>query len=154
MLRPFGMELFAVTSKSQDELPEDVHKIGTEEAFAQCDVISLNCPLTQENKRFVNETLLAKANHDLILINTARGKLIDDEAVAHALYEGRLKAYCCDVLSQEPPTIGHPILNAPRSFVTPHIAWATREARQRIIQIIVQNIKAFLVGHPHNVVNP
>lgn len=154
MLRPFGMELFAVTSKRKEELPEDVRKMDAEEAFTRCDVVSLNCPLTQENKRFVNEALLAKANPGLILINTARGKLIDDLAVAKALHEGRLKAYCCDVLSQEPPAKDHPLLSAPRAFVTPHIAWATREARLRILTIIVRNIEAFLQGQPQNVVNP
>lgn len=154
LLRPFGASLFAVTSKRQEELPDDVHRIALSEAFAQCDIVSLNCPLTPDNTAFVNDELLAKAHPGLILVNTARGRLIDDDAVARALHAGRLKAYCCDVLSQEPPAANHPILTAPRTFVTPHIAWATPEARQRILDIIVRNIEAFVQGKPQNVVNP
>lgn len=154
LLRPFGISLFAVTSKQQEELPPDVRRIALNEAFAQCDIVSLNCPLTSDNAAFVDDALLEKARPGLILINTARGRLIDDHAVARALHTGRLKAYCCDVLSQEPPAVDHPILTAPRTFVTPHIAWATPEARQRILDIIVRNIKAFLQGRPRNVVNP
>lgn len=154
MLRPFGMKLYAVTSKSSEELPADVEKVSMEEAFSACDVVSLNCPLTATNEKFVNADLLGKANPNLILINTARGKLVDDDAVTKALSENRLAAYCSDVLSQEPPSASHPLLSAPRAYITPHIAWATAEARMRIMQIISRNITAFLAGNPVNVVNP
>lgn len=154
MLRPFGMKIYAVTSKSADALPADVEKIGQEEAFATCDVVSLNCPLTPSNQGFVNDSLLAKANPNLILINTARGKLVDDQAVAKALKENRLAAYCSDVLSQEPPPADHVLLSAPRAYITPHVAWATAEARLRIMRIIARNITAFLKGKPECVVNP
>lgn len=153
LLRPFGVQLYAVSSKSQDSLPEDILKISLEEAFSTCDIVSLNCPLTSENKEFVNARLLEHTRQGLILINTARGRLIDEEAVAQALREKRLGAYCCDVLSQEPPRPDNPILSAPNTWVTPHVAWATAEARQRIISIIEGNIKAFLGGHPENIVN-
>ena len=153
LLRPFGMLLFAVTSKTQQSLPADVCKVTLEEAFSQCDVISLHCPLMENNKKMVNEQLLNQAKKGLILINTARGKLIDETAVAKALGEGRLGAFCCDVLSKEPPEEDNPILSSPNTFITPHIAWATPEARQRILEIIVNNIKSFQTGTPINVVN-
>lgn len=152
-LRPFGMRLFAVTSKSKVELPVDVEKIGLEEAFACCDVVSLHCPLTVDNQQLVGDRLLEKARKGLVLINTARGGLIDDEAVARALASGRLGAYCCDVLSVEPAPVEHPLLKAERVFITPHIAWAAREARCRIIRILSDNIMAYLKGMPRSVVN-
>ena len=93
------------------------------------------------------------ANPNLIIVNTARGKLIDEPAMAEALRENRIKAFCADVLSSEPPALDNPLLSAPRAFITPHIAWATREARGRIIDILVGNLKAFIAGAPTNVVN-
>lgn len=153
IMRAFGMKLFAVSSKPQEQLPADVQKITLHEAFSTCDVVSLNCPLTANNREMVNAELLAQANPNLILINTARGRLIDEQAVAEALHNQRLGAYCCDVLSKEPPTSDNPILKAPRTFVTPHIAWATVEARERIIDILVSNIRAYAEGNLRNVVN-
>lgn len=152
-LRPFGMELCAVTSKPQSELPEDVHRLSLDEAFKTAHVVSLNCPLTADNRAFVNAKLLATCRPDLILINTARGALVDDAAVCEALTAGRLGAYCTDVLATEPPAAGHPLFTAPRCFITPHVAWATVEARSRIIRIIADNIAGFLKGEPQNVVN-
>ncbi len=154
MLRPFGVKLCAVTSKRPADLPVDVQKITLEEAFSACDIVSLNCPLTPDNTAFVNDGLLKNANPRLILINTARGKLVDEEAIACALRENRLGAYCADVLSQEPPSTDNPLLTAPRCYITPHIAWATADARQRILDIIAGNIRAFMAGKPVNVVNP
>lgn len=153
LMRSFGVSLYAVSGKPQEDLPADVRKIALEDAFSQCDIVSLNCPLTPDNAGFVNRSLLEKARKGLILINTARGKLINEADVAEALRDGRLGAYCCDVLSKEPPAPDNPILSAPNAYVTPHIAWATAEARQRIIRIIVDNIKAFRAGQPTNVVN-
>lgn len=153
VMRPFGLQLHAVTSKPQEALPADVAKISLEEAFASCDFVSLNCPLTPDNRQFVNAALLAKANPRLTLVNTARGGLVDDRAVADALSEGRLFAYCADVMSQEPPSADNPLLSAPRCFLTPHVAWATADARARIINIIADNIEAYLAGTPKSVVN-
>lgn len=153
MMRPFGMRLSAVSSKSAAELPPDVEKTTVEEAFATADVVSLHCPLTAANEKFVNERLLAGCRKGLILVNTARGRLVDDEAVASALDEGRLGAYATDVLSEEPPRADHPLLHAPRCYVTPHVAWATVEARSRIINLLHDNICAFMNGRPQNVVN-
>lgn len=152
-LRPFGVQLYAVSSKSADQLPADVRKLTVEEAFAQCDVVSLNCPLHAGNAGFVNAELLAQTREGLILINTARGGLIDEAAVAAALSTGRLRAYCCDVLAKEPAAADNPLLSAPHVFMTPHIAWASPGARQRIIRILADNIRSYWAGQPQNVVN-
>ena len=153
LLMPLEAEVLAVTSKPQEELPQGVKKITLEEAFRTADIVSLHCPLTPQNKAFVNTPLLAKAREGLMLVNTARGGLIDDEAVAEALRSGRLGYYCCDVLSQEPPRADHPILTAPHTMITPHVAWASRDARGRVVKIMAANLRAFLAGQPQNVVN-
>lgn len=154
LLQVLEAEVCVVTSKSQDELPEGMKKVSLEEAFATSDFVSLHCPLTPENRAFVNAELLAKARKGLVLINTARGGLIDDAAVVEALENKTLATYACDVLSVEPPKADHPILNAPNTMVTPHIAWASADARQRIVNIMADNLKAFLNGTPQNVVTP
>lgn len=153
ILRAFGAQLYAVTSKDQCDLPSDVKKVSLEDAFSSCDIVSLHCPATPDNARFVNEALLKQANPNLILINTARGKLVDEVALSQALKENRLAAYCCDVMSQEPPAAENPLLSAPRTYITPHIAWATLEARKRIIHILAANIRGYFSGAPVNVVN-
>lgn len=149
----FYMKVSAVTSKSADVLPDYVSKITLEEAIQQCDVLSLCCPLTPDNREFVNAELLAKAHPRIIIINTARGGLIDEQAMAMALQEERIRAFCADVLSTEPPSPDNPLLGAKNAFITPHIAWATREARQRIVGILLNNLQSFLNGNPQNVVN-
>lgn len=153
LLLPLEAEVVAVTSKPQEALPEGVRKVTLEEAFATSFAVSLHCPLSASNRAFVNRSLLEKSRRGLILVNTARGGLIDDADVAQALSDGWLGAYCTDVLSQEPPSADHPILHAPNVFVTPHIAWASADARQRIIDIMVRNFEAFLAGKPINVVS-
>lgn len=153
LLLPLEAKVAAVTSKPQNALPDGVEKIGLEEAFATSFAVSLHCPLTPTNRQFVNRDLLAHSRRGLVLVNTARGGLINDADVAAALADGRLSAYCTDVLSQEPPAPGHPLLHAPNVFITPHIAWASQDARQRIIDIMVKNFQAFLDGQPTNVVS-
>lgn len=148
-----GLRVFAVTSKNQEQLPEGVTKISLNDAFKTCDIVSLNCPLTSTNKGFVNAALLAESNPNLILVNTARGGLIVEQDVADALLHGKLGAYCADVLSHEPALPDCPILTAPRTYITPHIAWNTLESRQRILAILVNNITSFFAGTPTNVVN-
>ena len=148
MLQPFGAEVCAVTSKSQDSLPHGVKKLSLEEAFATSFAVSLNCPLTPDTREFVNKGLLSHANPALVLINTARGGVINEHDVAEALEQNRLGAYYADVLSKEPPTNDNPLLSAPRSFITPHVAWATREARTRIIEALAANIRTFASGQP------
>lgn len=153
IMQAMGMHIVAVSSKPAEQLPQGVTKVSLAEAFAKCDVISLNCPLNEGNKEFVNAELLAKSNPNLILVNTARGGLINEKDVANALYNNQLRAYCADVLTQEPPAADNPLLLAPRSFITPHIAWNTPEARQRILHILNDNIESFKQGKPKSVVN-
>lgn len=153
VMRPFGLQLHAVTSKGQEALPADVRKLTMEEAFADMDFVSLNCPLTDANRGFVNAALLRHSNPRLVLINTARGGIVSEQDVADALKEERLGAYCADVLAEEPPRESCPLLSAPRCFITPHIGWNTPEARRRIILILVDHIRNFLAGRPTGVVN-
>lgn len=153
VVRPLGVKLFTVSSKTTNELPRDVTKLELKEAFATCDIVSLNCPLTDKNRGFVNAELLQQAHRGLILINTARGGLINEEDVAEALKSGILGAYCTDVLCQEPPTADCPILHAPNAYVTPHIGWKTSITVERIVDIVCDNIAAFLKGAPISVVN-
>lgn len=150
----FGMEVYACTSKSPLQLGTDIRKSTMEELFSACDVISLNCPLTPETHHLVNPHTLALMKPGAILINTGRGPLVDEEAVAEALRNNILAAYGADVTSTEPPSADHPLLSAPNAYLTPHIAWATREARLRLMDICERNIRAFLEGKPQNVVNP
>lgn len=153
MLRPLGVKLYAVTSKPQEKLPVDVIKTSLNQAFSDCDIVSLNCPLCESNRGFVNTALLQEANPNLIIINTARGALVNEHDMAEALTNHKVLAYCTDVLSQEPPLPDNPLLNAPRTFITPHIGWMTSQTVERIINIISDNIKGFIDGKPLNVVN-
>lgn len=153
LLLPLEAEVCAVTSRPQEALPVGVQRVTMEEAFATSDIVSLHCPLDDSNRGFVDAQLLAKARRGLVLVNTARGGLINDADVAAALASGTLGYYCCDVLSQEPPRADHPILSAPHTMITPHIAWASSDARGRIVSIMAQNLRGFLEGAPQNVVN-
>src|SRR5690606_39559573 len=112
----------------------------------------LHCPLTATNAGFVDAALLARIRPGTLLINTARGALLDEAAVAAALHGGRLAGAALDVLSQEPPPPDHPLLTAPNCIITPHLAWASVQARQRLLATSVQNIACFLQGQPQNVV--
>lgn len=154
LLLPLEAEVVAVTSKPQEALPEGVKKVTLEEAFATSFAVSLHCPLAANNRQFVNAELLSHSRRGLILVNTARGGLINDQDVADALRSGQLGAYCTDVMSAEPPSADHPILHAPNVYITPHVAWATADARQRIIDIMTRNLEAFIAGKAINVVNP
>ena len=146
----FGMKVRVVTSKAQQQLPRGVAKATLEEVFSGSDVVSLHCPLTRENSRMVNRDLLATMKPGAILINTARGGLVDDEALADALRSGRLMAAGLDVLTEEPPAPGHPLVGLENCFITPHIAWATEEAIARLVAITAQNLQTATEGHPAN----
>lgn len=151
----FGMDVTALTSKDAGSLPEGIRKAAsTDELFATCDVVSLNCLLTPDTRHLANARTLALMKPGAILINTGRGPLVDEEAVAEALGAGRLGAYGADVMGTEPPAADNPLLSAPRAFITPHIAWATQEARQRLMDICRDNLGAFINGQPQNIVNP
>lgn len=148
----FGMKVVAYTSKRQEELPGYIKKAGMDEIFMQSDVVSLHCPLTEDTRYLVDENRLLMMKKNAILINTGRGPLIDEAAVANALNQGKLGAYAADVLSVEPAQADNPLLSAPRVQLTPHIAWATREARERLMQICALNIAHFIEGNPQNTV--
>lgn len=147
----FGMEVYASSSKPQEAIPE-VRKLSVDEIFASCHVISLHCPLTPDTYHIANAARIASMRSDAILINTARGPLVDEDALAAALKEGRIRGAGLDVLGQEPPRADNPLIKAPRCIVTPHIAWATKEARQRLIDIATGNIRAYLAGTSRNLV--
>ena len=151
--RAFGMEVLAVTSKTSDRLPIYINKVSMDELLAQSDVLSLHCPLTPDTQHLVNAESLRKMKPTAILINTGRGPLIDDQAVADALISGRLMAYAADVMTTEPPAQDNPLLHCPNAYLTPHIAWATKEARVRLLQVATDNVAAFISGQPKNVVS-
>ena len=128
-------------------------KKNLENLLKTSDVVSLHCPLTAGNTGLINAERLAWMKPSAYLINTARGPLIDESALAEALSKGRLAGAGLDVLSVEPPLPDNPLLTAPNCLITPHIAWATKAARQRLMQTVVDNVRAFLAGQPENVVN-
>ena len=148
----FGMKVKALTSKSADTLPACIEKADLEVLLATSDVISLHCPLTDTTRHLINRDTLSKMRPSAILINTGRGPLVDDQAVASALAKGQLAAFCADVLTEEPPKANNPLLNQPKAFITPHIAWATEEARSRLLQVAISNVRAFLNAKPQNIV--
>ena len=147
-----GMKVVAYTSKSADSLPLGITKLTMEELLTQSDVLSLHCPLTPETHQLINRQTLQKMKPTAILINTGRGPLVNDQDVAAALSEHRLRAYCAAVLSEEPPRTDNPLLKCENAFITPHIAWATKEARTRLIDVAISNVIAFIEGNPMNVV--
>ena len=148
----FGMQVKALTSKSANALPAGIEKADLEELLASSDIISLHCPLTDSTRHLINRETLQHMKPSAILINTGRGPLVDDQAVASALAEGQLAAFCADVLTEEPPKADNPLLSQPNAFITPHIAWATEEARNRLLQVAISNVRAFLNAKPQNVV--
>ena len=143
----FGMEVLVCTSKEQHELPEGMKKTPLDGLFAECDVVSLHCPLTPDTKEMVNAERLKLMKPNAILINTGRGPLVNEQDLADALNEGRIGAAGLDVLSVEPSVKDNPLLGAKNCFITPHIAWATKEARTRLMDIAVGNLKAYQEGH-------
>jgi glycerate dehydrogenase len=124
-----------------------------EDLFAQCDVVTLHAPLTDDNHRFVNRILLARMKKSAILINASRGGLIEENDLAEALNSGQLAGAVVDVVSAEPIAADNPLLSAKNIAITPHLAWATREARRRLMVSTAENIRAFLDGAPQNIVN-
>ena len=142
----FGMEVCVYSSKPQFALPSGIKKMELDELFGECDVVSLHCPLTPDTKEMVNAERLSKMKPNAILINTGRGPLINERDLADALNEGKIAAAGLDVLSVEPSVEGNPLLGARNCFITPHIAWATLEARTRLMEIAVQNLKSYQKG--------
>jgi glycerate dehydrogenase len=146
----FGMKVKAFSSKQQ--LPAGIEKLSMDELLATVDVLSLHCPLTDSTRHLINKESLKKMKPSAILINTGRGPLIDDDAVAEALEEGRLGAFCADVMTVEPPAADNKLQKQPNAYITPHIAWASTEARVRLIQVATENVRCFISGKPQNMV--
>ncbi|MCH5223788.1 MAG: D-2-hydroxyacid dehydrogenase [Muribaculaceae bacterium] len=148
----FGMKVLAFTSKEIEDLPDGIEKVTLSGLFSSSDIISLHCPLTAQTDQLINAESISEMKTGVILINTGRGPLVDEKAVAEALKSGKIRAFCADVLSTEPPAGDNPLLAAPNTYITPHIAWATKEARERLMKIAGSNLKSFLSGKPVNAV--
>lgn len=149
----FGMKVIAFTSKVPWQLPGYISPVEKDELFALSDVLVLSAPLTPENKHFVNTDTLKLMKKSAIIINAARGGMMDSAAVADALNRGDLYAVGADVLESEPPTPTDPLVAAPHCRITPHIAWQSGVAREALISISADNLRAYLAGSPKNVVN-
>jgi len=149
----FGMRVVAHDVVTPSDVPEDVEIVELDDLFRVSDAVSLHCPLTPDTQELVDRDRLALMKKTAFLINTSRGPLIDQQALAEALDSDRLAGAGLDVLTVEPPEPGNPLLAAKNCVITPHIAWATRAARSRLLNTVVSNVKAFLEGRPENVVN-
>lgn len=152
LAKAFGMKVIAYNRSQCDEGREIGEYVDLGTLFAQSDILTLHCPLFPETEKIINAENIAKMKDGAMLINTSRGGLLDEEAVAQALNTGKLRGAAVDVVSQEPMASGNPLLNS-RCIITPHIAWAPVESRQRLLDCIVENIRCFLNGTPQNVVN-
>jgi glycerate dehydrogenase len=154
MARGFGMEVLIAARPGAQAV--DAGRVALEELLRQADIVTLHCPLTPETQRLINDQTLSMMKPGAFLINTARGALVDETALIRALREGRLAAAALDVISQEPPQAGHPIIEAAKELdnllVTPHTAWSARESRQRLLREVADNISAFFAGKPKNLV--
>lgn len=152
--KALGMKVICHT-RTPSKIPADsgIEAVSLEELWENSDVISLHSPLTAETENLINKDSIAKMKKGVIIINTARGPLVNEQAMAVALTEGKVGCFCADVISKEPMAPDNPLLQAPNCILTPHIAWATREARMRLMNIAADNIRAFLEGNPVNVVN-
>jgi glycerate dehydrogenase len=150
--RALGMTVIATPSRRRP-LPEGVRAATVDGVFTESDVVTLHCPLTPDTERLVNAERLGKMKPTALLINTSRGGLIDEHALSDALVRGTLAGAAVDVLSVEPPPAEHPLLRAPRCLVTPHQAWTSRAARERLLRATVENVAGLLAGRPRNVVS-
>ncbi|MBV6498426.1 MAG: putative 2-hydroxyacid dehydrogenase [Prosthecobacter sp.] len=149
----FGMKVLAARREWKTPPPVGVTPADMDEIFSQSDAITLHCPLTDATRHLVCDRTLALMKPDAFLINTGRGPLVDEAALARALNDGRIGGAGLDVLSVEPPKDGSPLFSARNCLITPHIGWASREARVRLINLVASNLQAFLNGSPVNVVN-
>lgn len=152
LAQAFGMRVIT-HSRTRKETGVNVEYVDMDTLLAQSDFVSLHCPLFAENKKMVNAEFLGKMKDGAFLINTARGGLLDEQAVADALASGKQAGAAVDVVTEEPMKEYNPLLTAPNCIITPHIAWAPKESRQRLLDCCVENIRAFLAGKPQNVVN-
>jgi glycerate dehydrogenase len=152
--KAFGMKVLAYDSCSNKDLEDEHLKfVSLDELFREADFISLHCPLFESTKGIINKNTIAKMKNGVFLINTSRGPLIVEEDLADALNSGKVAGAAVDVVAIEPIKPDNPLLKAKNCIITPHIAWAPRESRQRLMNIAVDNLKAFISGSPVNVVN-
>jgi glycerate dehydrogenase len=147
----FGMKVI-FNNRSKKETDIDAQQVDLNTIYSESDFISINCPLTTDNKGFINASAITKMKSSVFIINTGRGPLINEKDLAEALNKGRIAGAGLDVLSTEPPLHDNPLSKAKNCFITPHIAWATFEARQRLMNIATNNLKLFLEGNPQNIV--
>lgn len=150
--RLFGMDVFAFTSKNPADLPAGIQKTTFEGLLGISDILTLHCPLTETTRNIINKDTLSKMKRGAILINTGRGPLVNETDVVEALNDGTLGGYGADVMCKEPPEKNNPLFTAPNAYITPHIAWATFEARTRLVNVAISNLRAFMEGKSENVV--
>ena len=154
LAQAFGMNVLAYDPNLAEEIDNDsVRAVELEELWQEADVITLHCPLFDSTEGIINQNAIDQMKDDVLIANTARGKLIVEKDLAKALNEGRVGGAAVDVLAHEPPASDNPLLTAKNTIVTPHIAWAAQESRQRLLDIAVNNLKEFLADNPINVVN-
>ena len=151
--RGFGMKVIATSRTETAEGASLAEYVTLEELLKRSDIVTLHCPLFPQTEKIINENTIAMMKDGAMLVNTSRGGLIDEQAVADALASGKLRSVAADVVTMEPIRQNNPLLSAPNCILTPHIAWAPRESRQRLMNTVVDNVKAFLEGNPQNVVN-
>lgn len=149
----FGMKVLATSSSKTSGTKDGIEYVDRDRLFGQSDFLSLHAPLNPETRHIINEDSLQKMKSTAVLVNTARGQLIDEKALRESLISGRPAAALLDVLSQEPPPSDHILLDCPKCYITPHQAWASLEARRKLLDGLVDNIKAYRSGNPPDVVN-
>ncbi len=153
MAAGFGMKVLAYDIFENDEGRKLAEYTTLDDLLARSDVVSLNCPSTKENKHIINADTIAKMKDGALLINDARGDLIDEKALAEALRSGKIRGAGLDVVEKEPATADNPLLDLPNCIITPHIAWSPIESRQRMADTMIETVRAFKDGHPINIVN-
>ena len=152
MVQGFGAEIIAGHPRKAGQDFEYGRYLTLDEVYQRADIISLHCPLTAETEKMINKATIAKMKDGVILINTSRGQLVDEAALRAALDSGKVRAAGLDVVSSEPILPDNPLLEAKNCILTPHMAWSATEARQRLMDVCVENVKAYMAGQPINVV--
>ncbi|MEO8616149.1 MAG: D-2-hydroxyacid dehydrogenase [Luteolibacter sp.] len=152
LARAFGIKIVATSRSASARTEDGVTFLPLDRLLAESDIVSLHCPLTDDTRHLINAATLARMKPTALLINTSRGPLIAETDLADALHANRIAGAALDVLSAEPPPPDHPLIHAPRCLITPHQAWATRAARQRLMDTAAANVRAFLTGQPQNTV--
>lgn len=153
LAQAFGMHVLAYNRSQSEEGRSIAAYVDLDTLLAQSDVVSLHCPLFPETEHIINAEAISKMKNGAILLNTARGPLVEEKALAQALQAGKLRGAAVDVTNREPVPMDSPLLSCPNCIITPHIAWAPVESRQRLLDTVVENIRAYLCGTPQNVVN-